>query len=116
MGLALCIKFYDFFILSFISFFYHIEFFIFVLIIAFGVETLLYRYEIVSGVPPALGIAALIGSFWLLRLLVDCFYFSHSDWPKGPVFVIGHALLNSLFIFLALTYWSVLGWHWWLSH
>jgi hypothetical protein len=90
--------------------------FIVMLIVAFGVETLLFRGEMISGDRSALGIAALICGFWTLRILVDIFYFSHSDWPEGPEFVIGHALLNSLFVFLILTYGALLGWHWWLSH
>jgi alginate O-acetyltransferase complex protein AlgI len=90
-------------------------FFILVLIVAFGVETLCFRDDMVSGVPSALGMAGLICGFWLLRILVDVFYFSHSDWPVGPEFVIGHALLTSLFVFLVLAYGTLLGWHWWLS-
>lgn len=78
--------------------------FIFLIIFAFGVETLLFRDEMLFGVPSALGMATLIGLFWLLRILVDCFYFQHSDWPQGPQFIIGHAMLNSLFVFLALTF------------
>jgi alginate O-acetyltransferase complex protein AlgI len=87
-------------------------FFIFSLIIAFGVETLLFRDAMVAGVPAALGFAWLIAGFWLLRLLVDYFYFEHSDWPEGPTFVVGHALLNSLFTFLVFAYTTVIIWHW----
>lgn len=90
-------------------------FFIFMMINAFGILTLMFKSDIVSGAPSALGIAALIGCFWSLRIIVDCIYFSHSDWPKGPVFVVGHSLLNSLFIFLALTNFSILGWHLWIK-
>lgn len=91
-------------------------FFILMLIIAFGVETLLFRQDMVDGVPSALGMATLICGFWLLRILVDLFYFSHSDWPSGPEFVIGHTLLNSLFLFFVLTYGTVVGWHLWLNN
>jgi alginate O-acetyltransferase complex protein AlgI len=85
--------------------------FIFLLIIAFGCETFIFREEMVRGDPAALGLAALIFGFWLLRVMVDLFYFSHSDWPEGPEFVIGHALLNSAFVFLIVVYGSLLGWH-----
>lgn len=88
-------------------------FFIVVMIVAFGVQTLLFRREMIEGVPSALGTATLICCFWLLRILVDFFYFSHSDWPEGAEFVVGHALLNSLFTFLVLSYGALLGWHWW---
>lgn len=87
-------------------------FFIFTLIIAFGVETLLFRDAMVAGVPSALGLAWLIAGFWSLRLIVDYFYFEHSDWPGGPTFIVGHALLNSLFAFLVVAYASVILWHW----
>lgn len=82
--------------------------FIFLLIVAFGSLTLRFQGEMVRGEPAALGIAALIFGFWSLRILVDLFYFSHDDWPEGPEFVIGHALLNSAFLFLVLVYGGLL--------
>jgi len=42
-----------------------------------------------------------------IELAVDAFYFSHDEWPKGKQFVIGHALLTSMFLFLTITFWSV---------
>jgi alginate O-acetyltransferase complex protein AlgI len=87
--------------------------FIFLLILAFGLETLIFHEEMVRGEPAAIGMASLICAFWLLRLLVDCFYFSHSDWPEGAEFIVGHTLLNSLFLFLVLSYGTLLAWHCW---
>jgi hypothetical protein len=42
-------------------------------------------------------------------------YFSHADWPKGRMFVVGHTLLTLLFSFLALSYGAVFVWNVWLK-
>ena len=76
-------------------------------IIAFGTLTLTLHKELLRGDRAAIGIAAFIAVYWTARICVDALYFSHDDWPKGKQFVIGHALLTSLFVFLAVTYWSV---------
>ena len=66
-----------------------------------------FHGRFLAGDPVALGLAGFIAIFWLLRVIVDCFYFNHSDWPAGPQFVAGHALLTSLFAFLVLVYGAV---------
>jgi alginate O-acetyltransferase complex protein AlgI len=85
--------------------------FIFLLVVAFGVETAIFHTEMIAGERAALGLAGLIGGFWLLRILADSFYFSHEDWPPGPQFVIGHALLNTAFVGMCGTYLGLLVWH-----
>ena len=80
-------------------------------IIAFGTLTLLLHQEMLRGDRAAMGLAAFIGFYWTARILVDAFYFSHTDWPQGRQFVIGHILLTSLFSCLALTYISVFIWN-----
>ncbi len=85
--------------------------FIVLTIIAFGTLTLLLHAELMRGDRAALGLAAFIAVFWTLRILVDCFYYEHADWPKGRQFVIGHLLLTLLFVALAATYWTVLAWN-----
>ena len=82
-------------------------------IIAFGTLTLALHTELLRGDRAALGLACFIGSYWTARILVDAFYFSHEDWPKGREFVIGHILLTSLFTFLAGSYWTLLVWQVW---
>jgi len=62
----------------------------------------------------ALGIAGFIGIYWTARIMIDAFYFVHSDWPRGRYFVVGHILLTSLFVALAITYISLVVWH--VSH
>lgn len=80
-------------------------------IVSFGVLTLTLHDEILRGERAALGLCLFIGIFWLTRIVVDFFYFNHNDWPKGGLFVVGHILLTTLFIFLASTYLGVFCWH-----
>jgi RsiW-degrading membrane proteinase PrsW (M82 family) len=83
-------------------------------IVAFGTLTLALHTELLRGDRAAMGLACFIGSYWMARILVDAFYFSHEDWPKGKQFVIGHVLLTSLFAFLACSYWALFVWQVWL--
>jgi hypothetical protein len=76
-------------------------------IAAFGVMTLLLHNEILTGQRAALALGLFIGTYRLLRIVVDFTYYSHSDWPKGMAFVIGHVLLTLLFVFLSATYLGV---------
>jgi hypothetical protein len=80
-------------------------------IVAFGTLTLALHAELLRGDRAANGLACFIGTYWTARILVDAFYFSHEDWPKGKQFVIGHALLTSLFVALATSYWGLFGWN-----
>ena len=84
-------------------------------IIAFGLLTLTLHSELSHGDRAALGLAAFIGIYWTARILVDAFYFSHADWPRGKMFVVGHLLLTSLFCFLAASYLGLFVWHVWLK-
>jgi hypothetical protein len=81
-------------------------------IVTFGCLTIALHGQLLQGNKAAITLAIIISLFWIARLLVDCFYFHHSDWPKGPEFVIGHTLLNSLFIFLATVYSCLVWQHW----
>lgn len=82
-------------------------------IIAFGALTLAMHSEMLRGDRAALGIACFIGTYWTARVIVDAFYFSHSDWPQGKYFVLGHILLTSLFCALAVTYVGLVTWQVW---
>lgn len=79
-------------------------------IIAFGTLTLVLHRELLRGDRAAMGLAGFIGVYWTARILVDAFYFSHEDWPKGRMFVVGHFLLTSLFLFLAGSYVGLFLW------
>jgi len=80
-------------------------------IIAFGTLTLALHREMLRGDRPALGLVCFIGIYWSARIGVDAIYFSHTDWPKGRMFVIGHTLLTLLFTFLAASYLGLFLWH-----
>jgi hypothetical protein len=80
-------------------------------IIAFGVMSLILHGEMMRGDRAALALAFFIGTYWLLRIVVDFAYYSHRDWPSGTAFRIGHTLLTSLFVFLSASYLSVTFWH-----
>lgn len=84
-------------------------------IVAFGTLTLVLHSELLRGDRAALGLACFIGIYWSSRILVDAFYFSHTDWPAGAVFVLGHILLTLLFSFLAISYLALFIWHAWLK-
>lgn len=80
-------------------------------IVAFGTLTLLLHAEIMRGDRAALALAAFIAIYWTARILVDAFYFKHTDWPPGLSFVAGHVLLTTLFVALAGTYWAAIFLH-----
>ena len=79
-------------------------------IVAFGTLTLALHDELLRGERAALGLTCFIAIYWTARILVDAFYFSHNDWPKGSQFIIGHILLTSLFVSLAASYWALFIW------
>jgi hypothetical protein len=85
--------------------------FIVLTIVTFGVFTLAMHGELLAGSRSAIFFAGFITVFWLLRIGMDFFYYKHEDWPTGKQFVVGHALLTSLFAFLVLSYGSLVVWH-----
>jgi hypothetical protein len=85
--------------------------FIVLTIVTFGVFTIFMHGDLLAGSKAATFFAGFIAVFWLLRLSMDFFYYKHEDWPKGKQFVVGHALLTSLFTFLCLSYGSLVVWH-----
>ncbi len=85
--------------------------FIVLTILAFGLLTLFLHQEMLEGHRVATGLSLFIGLFWMLRVLTDLFYFSHEDWPKGKLFIIGHFLLTALFAVLSFVYLGLVFWH-----
>jgi hypothetical protein len=84
-------------------------------ILAFGILTLVLHDDLLRGSRCALGLTCFIAIYWTTRILVDAVYFSHSDWPQGKQFVLGHLLLTSLFLGLAASYVGLFIWHVWLK-
>ena len=83
-------------------------------IVAFGTLTLVLHRDLLQGDRAALGLTCFIGFYWTTRIVVDAFYFSHSDWPTGRAFLVGHILLTSLFSLLAASYVALFVWNVWL--
>jgi alginate O-acetyltransferase complex protein AlgI len=81
------------------------------MIVAFGLLTALFHDQFVTGSPVALGVCRTIAVFWSARILVDFLYFSHDDWPDGVEFVVGHAMLTSLFTLLVVIYGGTIAVH-----
>jgi len=79
-------------------------------IIAFGFLTLFLHRELLRGDRAALALACFIGTYWLARISVDAMYFSHSDWPKGRFYVLGHIALTTLFTSLMASYLGLVIW------
>ena len=77
-------------------------------ILTFGLVMLGLHGEMLAGERGAVTLLAIITVFWTARLVVDALVFEHSDWPEGPLFGIGHTLLTSLFVFVAVSGWLVL--------
>jgi len=81
-------------------------------IVAFGTLTLALHDELLRGDRAALGLAAFIGLFWLMRLVMDFTVHTHADWPSGRRFIVAHVLLVLLFSVLAATYLGLVAFYW----
>jgi len=85
-------------------------------IVAFGTLTLALHREFLRGDRAAMALGLFIGLYWSARICVDAFYFSHADWPSGNTFVVGHVLLDCLFVTFASSYLGLVMWNlWWRS-
>jgi|GEM_PF-267838 len=87
--------------------------YVLLMIISFGVLTIVLHRDLMEGGRAAVALSILMGCFWGLRVLVDMFWFKNEDWPKGPEFVIGHTCLTALFVALTATYLGLAVWHLW---
>lgn len=85
--------------------------FIVLVIVSFGTLTAVFHRQLLAGTPVALGLCAFVATFWTARMLVDALYFSHDDWPEGVAYVVGHALLTSLFVLLVVVYAGTIAFH-----
>jgi hypothetical protein len=72
--------------------------------LGFGVLTLLLHDEMVRGDPSAVGLAAFIGLYWLVRVVVDATTFRGAPWPRGWLFRLGHLALMTLFGYFVAVY------------
>jgi hypothetical protein len=78
--------------------------------LAFAALTAALHDDLLAGDRAALGLATFIGVYWTARLVVEFTVFHSRDWPPGRLIAVGHALLNCLFLFLAITYLGLVAW------
>ena len=71
------------------------------MITTLGILILYLHAEMLAGEKGAVAVLFVTTIFWWGRIIVDGFYFEHSDWPEGPEFVIGHTCLTTLFVTIA---------------
>ena len=86
-------------------------FYIVLTYLSFGVLTLFLHEEMMRGDRAAVALAAFIGLYWLVRLVLDWFWFGHNEWPPGKLFVAAHVALELLFTYLAAVYLALVAWH-----
>jgi hypothetical protein len=78
--------------------------------LAFGVLTLVLHDELVRGDRAAIALAAFIGLYWLVRLVLDATWFGHGEWPRGWRFVLAHVAIDGLFAFFTVVYGGLAVW------
>lgn len=78
--------------------------FIVLVIIGFGVISLVYASELASGTALARGVAAFIAIFWGARLAVQFFVFDAKPYLKSRFLAIGYHGLTVVFAYIAVVY------------
>jgi len=78
--------------------------FIVMTILAFGLITVTAADSMLQGTPLAIGIAAFIGFFWLLRLLIQLFYFDARPWLTNSFRTVGCNTLTFVFGYFSVVY------------
>lgn len=81
----------------------HGAFIVFV-IIGFGVLSLLFSDDLVTGTPLARGVCLFIALFWIARLVVQFFVFDAKPYLKTPLTKIGYHGLTVVFTYHAIVY------------
>jgi hypothetical protein len=84
--------------------------FIVLVIIAFGVLSVLFAGDLASGTRLARAMCAFIAVFWSLRLFVQFFIFDAKPFLKNIILKIGYNGLTVVFAYNAVIYaWAALG-------
>ncbi len=78
--------------------------FIVMMIIGFGVLTLLFAEDLNEGTPFARGVSTLIAVFWAVRLAVQFFVFDARPYLTRSLYRFGYHALTLVFIFLTIIY------------
>jgi hypothetical protein len=78
--------------------------FIAITVLAFGLITTTSAESMLAGTPLAVGTAAFIGLFWLLRLLIQLFYFDARPWLTNSFRTVGYNSLTFVFGYFSVVY------------
>jgi hypothetical protein len=78
--------------------------FIVLTIIAFGAITLANASALAAGSLLARWICGVIATFWLARLMIQCFVFDARPFLKSPLLKLGYHGLTAVFKFLVFVY------------
>ena len=78
--------------------------FIVLVIIGFGLLSVLFAGELVAGTPLARAVCSLIAFFWAARLVVQFFIFDAKPYLKNAFLKLGYNGLTVVFTYLAVVY------------
>ena len=78
--------------------------FIVLVIVGFGVLSLIFSAELATGSPLARGVCAFIALFWATRLAVQLLYFDAKAHLTSPLLKIGYRGLTVVFVYHAVVY------------
>jgi hypothetical protein len=70
----------------------------------FGVVSLMAARQLSDGTPLAILLTGFIALYWLVRVLIQFFYFDRRDFPHGLIYHVAEIVLVTCFIFLAMGY------------
>lgn len=71
---------------------------------SFGLIAVLIPGELINQTPLALALTALIGAYWIGKVITQIAYYPMYDIPQQMIFKIGSYGMNILFVFFALLY------------
>jgi len=76
-------------------------------VIGFGVLSVVFPHELTAGTPLARGLCSFIGVFWATRLCVQLFAFNAKAYLTNPLLTVGYHGLTVVFTYHTLVYSSV---------
>jgi hypothetical protein len=78
--------------------------FIVLVIIGFGLLSVLFANDLVNGTPLARAVCLFIALFWAARLIVQFFVFDAKPYLKTPILKAGYHGLTFVFVYHAVVY------------
>lgn len=78
--------------------------YILVINLFFGIISIAYADELLSGNALSNSLLVLIVLYWTIRIIIQFSYFDKKDIPQKPVYVIGEWLLIGLCVFFIISY------------